>query len=231
MKVLITGANKGLGKAVAEALAKKGLTVVLGVRDLIKGRAVLEEFFQEGIGENAHLLKLDMQDIETLAHAREEIERMIGGLDVLVNNAGVYLSSAGAMSVSSDEIEETMQINFLGPWRLMQEMYPLLCRSTNARVINVSSGMGELANRSGGYAAYRVSKAALNALTVFSSNDIAREGIKVVAVCPGWVRTDMGGSGATRDIDEGAAGIIWSVLSEEIESGCFYRDGKKIGFP
>ena len=169
MRVLITGANRGLGKAVAEALVRRGHTVVLGVRDLIKGRAVLEKFSQKGIGENVHLLKLDMKDDKTLADAREEIVRIVGGLDVLVNNAGVYMSSADAMRVSRDEIEETMNINFMGPWRLMQEMYPLLRRSSKARVINVSSGMGELANPSGGYAAYRVSKAALNALRGYQS--------------------------------------------------------------
>jgi NAD(P)-dependent dehydrogenase (short-subunit alcohol dehydrogenase family) len=128
-----------------------------------------------------------------------------------------------------EKVHDTLQTNLLGPWRVSQAFLPLLKRGDSARIVNVSSGSGSLSSMSGGTPAYGVSKAALNALTIKMADELRGSGILVNAVCPGWVRTDMGGSSATRSVEEGAKSVIWAVtLPDDGPTGGFFRDGNKV---
>jgi len=134
--------------------------------------------------------------------------------------------------MSSFELTETadaMKTNFMGPVRTSKYFMPLLKKSADARIINLSSGMGELSSlQSGGYGAYRLSKTSLNAFTILLASELQQEGIKVFALCPGWVQTDMGGKGATRSVEKGAETAVWLATDKQSLNGKFYRDKKVI---
>jgi NAD(P)-dependent dehydrogenase (short-subunit alcohol dehydrogenase family) len=147
-------------------------------------------------------------------------------LEVLVNNAGVY-PPGRASAVDFDEVEETWRVNALGAWRLAVAAIPHMRRG--GRIVNVSSGAGSFADMDGSYPAYNVSKAAMNAITVVLAADLRSQGILVNSVCPGWVRTDMGGAGATRSVEEGAASVLWAArLGPDGPTGGFFRDGRPV---
>jgi NAD(P)-dependent dehydrogenase (short-subunit alcohol dehydrogenase family) len=159
--------------------------------------------------------------------ARERIESDVGRLDSLINNAGVYGDPVGAADYDLDRAHEVLEVNTLGPWRLIEAFLPLLRESDAPRIVNVSSGAGQLSDMNGGRAAYRVSKAGLNALTRTLASDEPR--VKVNTMCPGWVRTDMGGSAAPRSVEEGADTAVWlATLPDDGPSGGFFRDRKPI---
>ena len=146
---------------------------------------------------------------------------------MLVNNAGIYGESTGAADYDLGEAHEVIETNVFGPWRLIQASLPLLRRSDSPRIVNVSSGAGQLAEMGGGRAAYRLSKAALNALTRTLAADEPQ--ISVNSVCPGWVRTDMGGSSAPRSVDEGADTAVWlATMADDVPSGGFFRNREPI---
>lgn len=148
---------------------------------------------------------------------------------MLVNNAAIlYDTWQHAVDAALGVVHEALETNTLGPWRMTQALLPLLRRSRQARIVNVSSEAGSLAGMQGGTPAYSLSKAALNALTRMLAAELRGAGILVNAVCPGWVATDMGGSGG-RPVAEGAAGIIWAAtLPDDGPSGGFFRDGKPL---
>jgi NAD(P)-dependent dehydrogenase (short-subunit alcohol dehydrogenase family) len=150
----------------------------------------------------------------------------VARLDVLVNNAGVEGPAGRAAEVDLEDAHRVLETNLFGAWRLAHATLPLLRASDDARIVNVSSGMGQLAEMGGGYSAYRVSKAALNALTRVLAAD--EPGIRVNSICPGWVRTDMGGSGAPRSIEQGADTAVWLATAPEIPNASFLRDRKEI---
>ena len=209
---LVTGGNRGIGREVCRQLAELGFDVVMGSRDVERGLAA---------GLDVEVVQLDVTDPASIAAL--ELDRC----DVLVNNAAIhYDRRQRAASADLRLVEEALDANLLGAWRMTQALLPLLRQSPHGRVVNVSSGAGSITTMTGGPPAYSVSKAALNALTRLLAADLRP--ILVNAVCPGWVATDMGGP-AGRPVSEGAAGVVWAAtLPDDGPTGGFFRDGRPI---
>ena len=194
-----------------------GFTVLAGARN--PGEVVADE--------NLIPLRLDVRDPDSVGAAIAGIEANPGSLDVLVNNAGIYGDPTGAADYDLDEAHEVLETNIFGPWRLIQASLPLLRSSPSPRIVNVSSGAGQLAEMDGGHTAYRLSKTALNALTRTLAADEPK--ISVNSICPGWVRTDMGGSRAPRSVEEGADTAVWlATMADDVPSGGFFRNREPI---
>jgi NAD(P)-dependent dehydrogenase (short-subunit alcohol dehydrogenase family) len=215
---LVSGANRGIGAEIARQLAADhDFHVFAGARNPER---------VEG-GEAIDPIRLDVTDQTTIDDARERIESDRDRLDALVNNAGVYGDPDGAAEYDLDGAHEVLEVNTFGPWRLIEAFLPLLRNSDAPRIVNVSSGAGQLSDMNGGRGAYRVSKAALNALTRTLAWD--ERDIKINAMCPGWVRTEMGGSSATKSVEEGADTAVWlATLPDDGPTGGFFRDRKPI---
>jgi NAD(P)-dependent dehydrogenase (short-subunit alcohol dehydrogenase family) len=230
--VLVTGANRGIGKEVARQLALRGYQVLLGARDSAQASAVAEEL-TASTGQQVRGLTLDISDPASIASAAEQIARDPGRLDVLVNNAGIG-SDFGVAGVDPDfdAIQRALDTNFYGSYRLTIALLGLLRESAHPRIVNVSSGMGGVNEMGGWSPGYRVSKAALNAVTRILSTELKEERFLVNSACPGFVNTDMGGPmGATKPVEDGAAGIVWlAMLPDDGPTGGFFRDGAPIAF-
>lgn len=222
---LVTGANKGIGREVVRQLADRGYRVFLGARNLDAGEKAVREINAE----NVLFIALDISEPTSIAEAVLKISGETRSLDVLVNNAAIIAEGDDDITtVSAETVRETLTTNTIGPLLVTQAFLPLLKKSKCPRVINVSSGGGQLDDGMDTWApAYCLSKTALNAVTsLFAAS---QTGIAVNSVCPGWVRTDMGGAGATRSVEEGAETIVW--LADEAPhdlSGKFYRDKEVI---
>jgi NAD(P)-dependent dehydrogenase (short-subunit alcohol dehydrogenase family) len=221
--VLITGANRGIGKEIARQLAAQHWQVIVSARKLSDAKQVSSE-----IGANAFAVALDVRDEASIRQATEIVLRKYDKLDVLINNAGI-MGNDSMLSFDLDQISTTMDTNFTGPIRTAKYFLPLLRKSSNGRIINISSGMGEINSLySGGYAAYRLSKTSLNAFTILLASELQHQKIKVFAMCPGWVQTDMGGKNAPLPVSRGAETAVWLSSDPRAESGKFYRDKKVI---
>jgi len=227
---VVTGANRGIGKEIARQLAKKGIHVILTARDEAKGKSACEEIMQKGMDIEFH--RLDVADGLSIQLLVRFINEKHGKLDILVNNAGIYLQDLDGRvdEVSIEIVRKTMDTNCYGPFRLCKALIPLLTKSAGGRIINMSSGMGALKDMGGGSPAYRISKTALNALTVTLASDLQDTPIRVNTMCPGWVKTDMGGSGATRDVEKGAETAVWLATASRVPTGKFFRDRKIISW-
>lgn len=214
-RALVTGANRGIGLAIARGLAARGCHVLLGARDKTAAAEVACDLDAEAVA-------LDVADADSIKRAAEEI----GSVDILVNNAGVL--GAGRLLDDPEDFDRSMSVMVHGPYLLMHMLTPAMVRNGYGRVVNVSSGWGAFSDGVSGPAAYGVAKAALNALTVASANTLPNS-VKVNAMCPGWVRTRMGGSAASRSPDEGADTALWlATLDEDGPTGGFFRDRKQI---
>jgi NAD(P)-dependent dehydrogenase (short-subunit alcohol dehydrogenase family) len=227
--VLVTGANKGIGHEVARQLAAKEFHVFVGARNAKAGRKAAEEIAkQRG---KATFLEIDVSDNESVTNAVREFSKIGDHLDVLVNNAGIIVDGdAAILEVSDDLLRKTLETNTLGPLRVTRAFTLLLRKSKAPRVINVSSGGGQLTGGADGWApAYCISKTALNGVTVQLAAALPQFALN--SVCPGWVRTDMGGGNATRSVEEGADTIVW-LASEAPQdlTGKFLRDRKEIAW-
>jgi NAD(P)-dependent dehydrogenase (short-subunit alcohol dehydrogenase family) len=224
---LVTGANRGIGYEVCSQLAQQGYRVLLGSRDAAKGEAAAQALQREGL--NVTALTLDVSQPESIAQAQAVVARDEGRLDVLVNNAAInYDTWQRGVSADLDVVQTTMETNVYGAWRMVQAFLPLLRKSAHGRIVNVSSEAGSLAGMGGGTPAYSMSKAALNALTRILAAELRGERILVNSVCPGWVATDMGGSGG-RPVRDGAASVLWAAtLPDDGPTGGFFRDGKPL---
>jgi NAD(P)-dependent dehydrogenase (short-subunit alcohol dehydrogenase family) len=227
MNILVTGGNRGIGKEICRQLTEQGHLVFLGSRKLDQAKLAVEEIRKSTGSKTIYPLKLDVNNSRDIKKAIAIIHNTSGVLDVLINNAGILPNSDDIEELEIKDLEQTMATNFYGPLMLTKAAIPLLKQSKNARIINVSSGMGSLYELASGYAAYRLSKTAINGLTNVLAADLAKYGIESYAVCPGWVKTDMGGAGAPRPVSEGAHSII-CMLEGQYQSGRFYRDGKMI---
>jgi NAD(P)-dependent dehydrogenase (short-subunit alcohol dehydrogenase family) len=220
---LVTGANRGIGFEVCRQLASRGFVVLVTARDEAKAKTAARKLANAGAVEP---VLLDVADPSSIKNAQSEIATKYGLLDVLVNNAGInYDTWETAENADIGGVMETITTNLLGPWRLCQAFLPLLRKSKAARIVNVSSESGSLLHMGACPPAYQVKKAALNALTRTLAGELRHAHILVNAVCPGWVATDMGGAGAPRSVEEGAAGIVWAAT---LPTGGFFRDGKPL---
>jgi NAD(P)-dependent dehydrogenase (short-subunit alcohol dehydrogenase family) len=229
---LVTGANRGIGREVARQLAERGYAVILSARDEAKARIAAEELSGD-TGATLTPLALDVADPASIEAAAAHVRSDPGRLDVLINNAGVG-TDFGVAGADPDfgAIQSALETNFFGAYRLTIALLPLLRASSRPRIVSVSSGMGGVAEMGGWSPGYRVSKAALNAMTRILSTELADDGFLVNSACPGFVNTDMGGQfGAKKPVDDGAAGVVWlATLPDDGPSGVFVRDGKPVAF-
>ncbi len=230
---VVTGANRGLGFETCRKLAQRGIKVILTSRSHEKGQVAVTQLRQEGLDVGLH--SLDVTDMSAAAALADYIGKEFGRLDILVNNAGVFFDPydptdpqpASIFNADIDTVRQTLEVNTYGALRLAQSLIPLM--NGQGRVVNVSSGMGQLSDMNGCCPAYRLSKTALNAITRILADELKNTGIKINSVCPGWVRTDMGGADAELSVAEGAAGIVWAAcLPDDGPSGGFFRHGQPI---
>jgi NAD(P)-dependent dehydrogenase (short-subunit alcohol dehydrogenase family) len=225
--VLITGAHRGIGLEIGKQLLAKDFTVLFTLRNMAIGRPIVDEIRKDY--KKAWFHQLDVSEEQSIADVVTYIDEACERIDVLINNAAIlHDQNHASVQVSLPDIRETMETNLYGPMMVTRAMIPFLKKSDDPRVINISSTMGQLSTMGAGYGAYRISKTALNALTVILSKELAREGIKVNSMCPGWARTEMGGPGAPRSPEEGAETAVWLASSGNIPSGKFFKDRKEI---
>jgi NAD(P)-dependent dehydrogenase (short-subunit alcohol dehydrogenase family) len=227
--VLVTGANKGIGYEIVRQMARAGWRVFLGARDRQRGEQARARLAEEKL--NVDFLELDVSRPESIAQAAERLTGELSSLDALVNNAGV-LNDEGAsiVNIDPDLIHRTLDTNTFGPLRLTQRLLPLLEKAADGgRVINLSSGLGQLDDMEDGYPAYGLSKTALNVVTRKFASALKGKKIAVNSVCPGWVKTDMGGAGAHRTVEQGADTVVWLATEAPSElTGQFLRDRKPL---
>ena len=224
---LVTGTNRGIGLEICRQLASRGITVIMTARNMQAGRPLVNELRQQW--KHVWYHQLDVLDEKSIQDMYQYMDISYGKLDILVNNAGVFLDDGkSALDLDMDTLRSTMETNLYGPFRLIQVMVPLLKKSEDARVINISSTMGQFAGLGQRSAAYRISKAALNAVTVIFSAELSPYNIRVNSVHPGWVKTDMGGPGATRSVEEGADSVVWLATADKIPNAKFIYDRKII---
>jgi len=228
---LVSGGNRGIGFEVVRQLAAASHTVILGSRDLAKGEAAARAIVDKYPG-RVIAARLDVTDPVSVERLAGEVDQKFGALHVLVNNAAVHYDTWQTASAANIEVvvREAFETNVLGAWRLIRAFVPLMQRNRWGRIVNVSSGAGAISSMAADTPAYSTSKAALNALTRVVAVELRGSGILVNAVCPGWVATDMGGSGG-RPVSEGAAGIVWAAtLPDDGPTGGFFRDQQPISW-
>lgn len=215
-RALVTGGNRGIGLAIAEGLAAQGHHVIIGVRDLPAGRDIAARIGAEAI-------RLDVARMDTLSDSVAHL-----GVDVLINNAGVLIDTN--MLADPVGFHTSVDVMFRAPYEMIRICTPHMAAQGWGRIVNISSGWGSFAEGLAGPGAYGVAKAALNALTKALARDMPA-GVKINAMCPGWVRTRMGGAAAARSPEEGADTALWlATLPEDGPTGGFFRDRQPIGW-
>ncbi len=230
---IVTGANRGVGKEVARQLALLGYRVIFTSRDELKGKQAIAEL-QQGIHAKARgnfvYHQLDVTNHESIQRLYDFVVSEYGVADVLINNAAVLLDQYGRLLQTPPDIYRvTMETNLYGPLTLCQAFIPMMLEQNYGRVVNVSSGAGQVENMVNDMTAYRLSKLALNGLTLILADNLKRTNVLVNAGCPGWVRTDMGSPNAPRSAEEGAEGIVWlATLPDGGPQGGFFRDKQQI---
>ena len=197
---IVTGANRGIGREVARQLMKEDLFVVIGARDAVKCAHVTEELKREG--ENVTAFMLDVDHEESVQRFVEDVAEHHGVPSILVNNAGIHPEAGEGKIVDTplSTWRETFETNLFGAVRMCREVVPLMKKQGYGRVVNISSGLGQLSRMTEGRPAYRASKVALNALTRTLAAEMAGTGVLVNAMTPGWVKTKMGGNDAPRSV-------------------------------
>jgi NAD(P)-dependent dehydrogenase (short-subunit alcohol dehydrogenase family) len=233
---VVTGGNRGIGLEICRQLAQRGCRVILGSRDPAKGRAAAKALAAEGLDVSARAL--DVSDPASVRRFGRALAKDPGRVDILVNNAGVYLDSGydaegrvapSGLATTLGTLDATLRTNLHGPLLMIQAVLPLMLARKHGRIVNVSSGSGQLATMGGGELSYRLSKTALNALTRVIAAETTGTGVLVNACCPGWVRTDMGGPHARRSVEEGADTPVWlATLPAKGPTGGFFRDREPI---
>ncbi len=233
--VLITGANKGLGKEIGRQLGALGYTVVLAARNEQAGGAAAAELVAAGY--DAHTVRLEVTNPDHIANLVRYLDKTFGKLDVLVNNAGISLEWDGNPT-SAEKIRRTLEVNLIAPYAITEALVPLLSRSDDARVINQSSMLGSMGTAEsmweqiGGFmtVGYSTSKAGLDMLTLIQSKTLASKGIAVAAAHPGWVKTDLGGQAAPMEVDEGAFTVVElvTIARERFPHGQLRHRGERM---
>jgi NAD(P)-dependent dehydrogenase (short-subunit alcohol dehydrogenase family) len=228
---IVTGAYRGLGLETCRQLAEAGYRVILTARKEKPGSEAAANLQADGLDVAFH--PLDVTSDDAISRLADYIEQTYGRLDVLVNNAGIFPdpspAGGGSSALQADPLTlmKGFEVNTLAPFRLCQAMIPLM--RDRGRIVNLSSGMGQLSEMNGCCPGYRASKTALNAITRIFADELQETGIKINSVCPGWVRTEMGGENAPLSVAEGAEGIVWAAtLPDDGPSGGFFRHGNAI---
>ena len=227
---VVSGANRGIGSEICRQLGKRGdIHVVLTSRDDSKGRTAAKKLAADGA--DVEFRSLDVTRERSVKALAEFVEKSHGRCDVLVNNAGILADPRGSRFLDSkvETYRETLDTNLFGALMMAQALAPLMLRNRYGRIVNVSSGMGQLSDMGVGSPAYRISKTALNALTRILAASLGDSGILVNSMCPGWVKTDMGGPTAPRTVEQGADTAVWlATLPDGGPTGGFFRDRKPI---
>jgi NAD(P)-dependent dehydrogenase (short-subunit alcohol dehydrogenase family) len=228
-RALVTGGNRGIGFAIVQGLLAKGYEVILTARSLDNAQQAAEKLQNLG---KVIPIELDVTDDRSINQAVETLRQSIDRLDVLINNAGVYPDNGvNIITISRELLDSTMNANTFGAIRMVQAFLPLLEKSPDARVINISSGYGALDGLSADVPSYCLSKFALNGATVMLAEALRPKGIAVNVIDPGWVKTDMGGASAPRSPEQGADTAIWlATEASRNETGKFWRDRKVVSF-
>jgi len=228
---VVTGANRGIGFEICRQLAQMGFGVILTSRDEKKSQDACAQLHQGNLEVHSH--QLDVTSEKSIKSLAMDVERDFGRCDILVNNAGIFPDSNDAsdsawpsvLDTKINTIAKAMETNVYGPVLLCQAFVPLMKKNNYGRIVNLSSGMGQLTYMGGNCPAYRISKTGINALTRILSEEIKGTNILVNSMCPGWVKTDMGGVNATRSLPEGADTAVWlSTLPDDGPTGKFFRD-------
>lgn len=228
---LVTGANKGIGFEIARQLGKRGITVLVGARDPERGQEAAQRLQSDGL--KAEFIHLDVTKQETIDAAAERIRNEYGRLDVLVNNAGIFIESKPPSEVDLSRVRATYETNFFGPLAVTQALLPLIRKAHAGRIVNISSGLGSIGRMSTpgspysafNVAGYNTSKSALNALTVAFANELRNTPIKVNAADPGYVATDLNNHSGPRTVEQGAAEPVrLATLGPDGPTGGFFND-------
>ena len=224
--ILITGANKGIGFETSRQLGKLGFNIILTARNQERGITAAEKLTKENI--KCEFVELDVSELKSILKAFDIISKKYPSIDVLVNNAAIMSDNSNILKSDNDYVFKIFNTNSIGPLLIAKTFSPLLKKGS--RIINISSGLGSICNGMQNYSPlYSVTKTTLNAITCQLSYAFEHLGVAVNAVCPGWVRTDMGGSGASRSVEKGAETIIWLAKEAPIElTGKIFRDKKEI---
>ena len=224
---VVTGGNRGIGYEICKELSKVGCRVVLTSRNEEQGKRAIAKL---GDSKNIVYHKLDVTNSKDIATLRDWILKMYGRVDILINNAGIYLDEGTSVfNVDEKIVKETLDVNFFGAFNICRALIPVMGQNGFGRIVNISSGYGAMSEMAGYHAAYRISKAALNALTLIMADELRGGNIKVNAVCPGWVSTDMGGSRAPVSAENAAKDIVHVALMDaKGPTGSFFRHKKPI---
>ena len=225
---LVTGGNRGIGLSVVRQLSQKGIETLLASRDLQAGERCAKALRKEGLPVTA--LQLDVISQESIHKARASVKKMFGRLDILINNAAVYLDRDKNLHELKDGVFElTIATNLTGPLNLCRAFLPMMKAQGYGRIVNLTSGYGESRYLVAKVGAYKISKYAINGMTRILAGEVDGKKIKINSVCPGWVRTRMGGPSATRSPEEAAKGVVWAArLEEGGPSGQFFRDQRQV---
>ena len=223
--IFITGGNRGIGRGLVEKFSKDH-NVIFSARNKEKAQQINNELARN----NIDYVIMDVGDNKSVQNGIKNLKSKINSVDVLINNAGILIPGLkhkiDAIDTDDDSIMETFNINTVGALRVCKAVIPLM--PSESRIINISSGMGQMEGMGTGSLAYRLSKSALNAMTIVLSQELIPKNIKVNAICPGWVQTDMGGYDATLTVHESAESIKKFTLSDNFPNGKFLRHGEEL---
>ena len=224
----ITGGNRGIGYAIAKGLLKADFQVIIGSRALKKGKEAVEKLNSPLVS----TVQIDIAEDDSINNAFNELNGKIDRLDVLINNAGIYPDNGfNILTIDRDLLTKTLNVNTFGAIKTTQILLPLLEKADQARVINYSSGYGQLAGLSASVPSYCLSKLALNGATIMLADALASKNITVNAVDPGWVSSDMGGENAPRTTEQGADTAVWLATVDAVKnSGKLWRDREIIAY-
>ncbi|HXI85034.1 MAG TPA: SDR family oxidoreductase [Verrucomicrobiae bacterium] len=220
---LVTGANKGIGYEIARQLGEKGYHVLVGARKAEAGKQAVASL-QKGRA-SAEFVEIDVSDRASIQQAAKAVAAQFDHLDALINNAAIMEDKGNITEVPDELLLRTLKTNTLGPLHMTQAFLPLLTKSSGATVVNVSSGLGQLTDMADMHPAYSISKTSLNAVTRQFAAALRDKGVTVNSVCPGWVKTDMGGANAPRTVQQGADTVTWLATEAPRDlTGQFLRD-------
>ncbi len=223
--VLITGANRGIGLETAKQMKTKGYEVILTSRDVKKGEIAARDL-------GAHFHPLDVTQTKSISVLKSYVEKEFGRLDALINNAGILIDrNDHILDIPEEKLRTTLDTNTYAPLALTRAFLPMMLAQNYGRIVNVSSVLGQITSFNDYTPAYRLSKLALNGITLMLADAVKGKNILINSVHPGWVKTEMGGAGAPLSLAEGARGLVWAAtLPDDGPQGGFFQDGKRMAW-